>query len=107
MLEDAKRECYIAEENVRKAYAQGVGNFQDYLEKIETQITDVASRQNRLAVVETRMSEQQMNFEELQSQNEDKDIEDIMIQYQAAYTAYQASLSATSKLAQNTLLNFL
>lgn len=107
MLEAAQRECDIAQENVRKAYSDGIGNFQVYLEKIETQITDVASRQNRLAVVETRMADQQMNFEELQSQNEDKDIEDIMIEYQAAYTAYQASLSATSKLAQNTLLNFL
>lgn len=107
MLDAAKRQCDIANEKVRKAYSQGVGNFQGYLQKINTQITDVGSRQNRLAIVETRMDEQQYNFEELKSRNEDKDIEDIMIEYQSAYTAYQASLSATAKLAQNTLLNFL
>jgi flagellar hook-associated protein 3 FlgL len=107
MLEAAKRQSDIANEKVRNAYSEGVGNFQVYLEAINTQITDVGSRQNRLAIVETRMEEQQANFEELKSKNEDKDIEDIMIEYQSAYTAYQASLSATSKLAQNTLLNFL
>lgn len=107
MLEAAKRQSDIANEKVRKAYSQGVGNFQGYLERINTQITDVGSRQNRLAIVETRMEEQQYNFEELKSKNEDKDIEDIMIEYQSAYMAYQASLSATAKLAQNSLLNFL
>lgn len=107
MLDAAQRQSDIYNEKVRSAYSAGVGNFQVYLERINTQITDVASRQNRLAIVETRMEEQQANFEELKSKNEDKDIEDIMIEYQSAYTAYQASLSATSKLAQNTLLNFL
>lgn len=107
MLEAAKRQSDIANEKVRNAYSQGMGNFQSYLERMETQLTDVGSRLNRLAIVETRMEEQQYNFEELKSKNEDKDIEDIMIEYQSAYTAYQASLSATAKLAQNSLLNFL
>ena len=107
MLEAAKRKSDIANEKVRKAYSKGMTNFQKYLDKMETQITDVGSRQNRLAIVETRMEEQLSNFEELKSKNEDKDIEDIMIEYQAAYMAYQSSLSATSKLTQNTLLNFL
>ena len=107
MLDAAKRQSDIAKENLRSAYSHGMTNFQNYLDKIEMQITDVGSRQNRLAVVESRMEEQQSNFEELQSKNEDKDIEDIMIEYQSVYTAYQASLTATSKLAQNTLLNFI
>lgn len=107
MLEAAQRQSDMAKEKVRAAYSHGMTNFQGYLNKMETQITDVGSRQNRLSVVETRMEEQQANFEELQSKNEDKDIEEIMIEYQSAYTAYQASLTATSKLAQNTLLDFI
>lgn len=107
MLQAAKRQSDIANEKLRAAYGRGVTNFQKYLSKIETQITDVGSRQNRLAVVKTRMEEQQGNFEELQSKNEDKDIEEIMIEYQSAYTAYQAALAATGKIAQNTLLDFI
>lgn len=107
MLEAAQRQSDIATEKVRVAYGHGITSFQNYLERMEKQITDVGSRQNRLTIVENRMEEQQSNFEELQSKNEDKDIEEIMIEYQSAYTAYQAALSATSKLAQNTLLNFI
>ena len=107
MLEAAQRESDIANEKVRVAYGHGITSFQKYLNKIEEQITDTGSRLNRLTVVENRMEEQSSNFEELQSKNEDKDLEQIMIEYQSAYTAYQASLSATSKLAQNTLLDFI
>ena len=107
MLEAAQRQSDIANEKVRVAYGHGITGFQKYLDKIEQQITDTGSRLNRLTIVENRMEEQSSNFEELKSKNEDKDLEQIMIEYQSAYTAYQAALSATSKLAQNTLLNFI
>lgn len=107
MIEAAQRELDIANEKLESAYEKGMTNFQNYLNKINTQITDVGARQNRLDVINNRMTEQKANFQELKSSNEDKDLEEIMIEYQAALAAYQASLTATSKLSQNTLLNFL
>ncbi len=107
MIEAVQRELDIANEKLESAYEKGMTNFQNYLNKINTQITDVGARQNRLDVINNRMTEQKANFQELKSSNEDKDLEEIMIEYQAALTAYQASLTATSKLSQNTLLNFL
>ena len=107
MIEATQRELDIANEKLESAYEKGMTNFQNYLNKINTQITDVGARQNRLDVINNRMTEQKSNFKELKSSNEDKDLEEIMIEYQAALTAYQASLTATSKLSQNTLLNFL
>lgn len=107
MIEAAQRELDIANEKLESSYEKGMTNFQNYLNKINTQITDVGARQNRLDVINNRMTEQKANFQELKSSNEDKDLEEIMIEYQAALTAYQASLTATSKLSQNTLLNFL
>lgn len=107
MIEAAQRELDIANEKLESSYEKGMTNFQNYLNKINTQITDVGARQNRLDVINNRMTEQKANFKELKSSNEDKDLEEIMIEYQAALTAYQASLTATSKLSQNTLLNFL
>lgn len=107
MIEATQRELDIANEKLESAYEKGMTNFQNYLNKINTQITDVGARQNRLDVINNRMTEQKSNFQELKSSNEDKDLEEIMIEYQAALTAYQASLTATSKLSQNTLLNFL
>lgn len=107
MIEAVQRELDIANEKLESAYEKGMTNFQNYLNKINTQITDVGARQNRLDVINNRMTEQKANFQELKSSNEDKDLEEIMIEYQAALTAYQASLTATSKLSQNTLLNFI
>lgn len=107
MIEATQRELDIANEKLESAYGKGMTNFQNYLKKINTQITDVGARQNRLDVIKNRMTEQKSNFRELKSSNEDKDLEEIMIEYQAALAAYQASLTATSKLSQNTLLNFI
>ena len=107
MIEAVQRESDMANEKLESAYEKGMTNFQNYLNKINTQITDVGARQNRLDVIKNRMTEQKANFQELKSSNEDKDLEEIMIEYQAALAAYQASLTATSKLSQNTLLNFI
>ena len=39
--------------------------------------------------------------------NEDRELSDIIIDYTAAYTAYQASLQAAGMLNQTTLLNYI
>ena len=36
-------------------------------------------------------------MEELKSKNEDRELSDIILEYTAAYTAYQSSLQAASK----------
>ena len=43
----------------------------------------------------------------LKSNNEDRELSDIIIDYTAAYTAYQASLQAAGMLNQTTLLNYI
>jgi len=42
------------------------------------------------------MSNQQLTVKTLKSNNEDRELSDIIIDYTAAYTAYQASLQAVS-----------
>ena len=51
--------------------------------------------------------EQDVTIEELKSSNEDRDISDIMIDFYAAYNAYQASLTAASKVGSQSLLDYL
>ena len=58
-------------------------------------------------MIEARLSNQQLVTEELKSTNEDKEISDIIIEYTAAYNAYTASLMASSKINQQTLLNYI
>ena len=91
---------------MQKLYNAYIGNFDEYLSKVNLALTDVGSKGDGLAVTKNRMSNQQDTVESLKSDNEDRDISDIIIDYTAAYNAYQASLQAAAKINQNTLLNY-
>ena len=58
-------------------------------------------------MTEKRMSEQQESVEELKSKNDNLDLSEIILNYTAAYTAYQSSLTAAGRLGQQTLLNYI
>ena len=105
-LAAAKKEADYADDNVQKLYNAYIGNFDEYLSKVNLALTDVGSKGDGLAVTKNRMSNQQDTVESLKSDNEDRDISDIIIDYTAAYNAYQASLQAAAKINQNTLLNY-
>lgn len=106
-LEAAEKEAAYMDDNMQKTYAAAVGDFQGYLDDISAATTDVGSKGDRLALTKERVSNQQTAFKELQSNNEDRELSDIIIDYTSAYTAYQASLLASSKANQQTLLNYL
>lgn len=62
---------------------------------------------NRLNLTKSRLTEQKTNFTKLKSENEDIDLEEVVINYTAAELVYNASLTAASKVVQQTLLDFL
>ena len=92
---------------MKKTYKQYITNFDDYLEKISLAESNVGSMQKRLALTENRMKNQQTTVEELKSNNEDRDISDVIIDYYASYNAYTASLTAAAKVGKQTLLDYL
>ena len=69
--------------------------------------TDLGSRYKRLDMIKTRLEDQTTSITELADSNEQVDLEEAIVNYQDAYITYTASLSATGKVAQNTLLDFL
>ena len=92
---------------MQKTYSQYIGNFDKYLENVNLAITNVGTTQIRLDLTKNRVENQQTTIEELKSANEDRDISDIIIDYYAAYNAYQASLTSASRVGEQTLLNYL
>lgn len=106
-LEAAEREATYMDDNMQKLYGKAVGDFQGYLNDISLAATDVGSKGDRLKLTKSRVSNQQISFEKLKSTNEDRELSDIIIDYTSAYTAYQASLMASSKANQQTLLNYI
>ena len=103
----AKKEQDYADDNMQKLYNSYIGNCDRYLEKVNLALTDVGTKGQSLALTKNRMSNQQETFEELKSSNEDRNLSDIILDYTAAYTAYQSSLQAASKINQTTLLSYL
>lgn len=106
-LDAAKKEADYADDNLQKMYNSYIGNFDEYLNKVNLAITTVGSKADRLELTETRISNQQLTVQTLKSTNEDRELSDIIIDYTAAYTAYQASLQAAGMLNQTTLLNYI
>ena len=106
-LEAAKKEASYADDNLQKLYDGYIGNFDGYLSDVNLALTTVGSKADRLELTETRMSNQQLTVKTLKSNNEDRELSDIIIDYTAAYTAYQASLQAAGMLNQTTLLNYI
>ena len=64
-------------------------------------------KKDSLKLTEKRVGDQRETVQGLQSTNDDLDLSQIIIDYTAAYTAYQASLTAAGKLGDSTLLNYL
>lgn len=106
-LDTARKEADYADDNLKKLYNTYIGNFDGYLTSVNLAITSVGSKGDQLELTQTRVSNQQLTFEELKSSNEDRELSDIIIDYTSAYTAYQGSLQAASKINQNTLLNYI
>lgn len=106
-LEAAKKQADYADNNLQKLYSKGLTKFEGYMSDVNLAITDVGNKGEQLAITKSRMANQQTTVESLKSNNEDKDLSDIVIDYTASYVAYQASLQAAAKIEKQTLLDYL
>ena len=101
-----KARTYLVDD-MNKMFGQAMTKFQGYLDDTSVAITSNGSRSMRLQLISTRLGSQKLTYEELQSQNEDVDIAEAMVQIQSAELTYNASLMATGKILQTSLLNYL
>ena len=106
-LDAAQKEADFADDNLQKTYEHYITRFDGYMESTNIAITNIGSMKNRLLMTQTRVENQQTTIEELKSQNEDRDISDIIIDYYASYNAYQSSLTAAGKLGERSLLDYI
>ena len=106
-LDAAQKEADYADDNAQKTYERYITRFDNYMERVNIAIIDVGSKGNSLELTKVRVESQQTTIEELKSNNEDRDISDIIIDYYAAYNAYNSSLTAAGKINEVNLLNFI
>ncbi len=103
----AENEAVYADDHLKKTYQQYLTNFDNYLRKADIAHTNLGSMQQRLDLTKTRVENQKTTVEKLKTNTENREISDIVIDYYAAYNAYTGSLTAASKIQQQTLLNYL
>ena len=92
---------------MQAAFAGGLSDTVEMQDKVNVAVSDLGGRYNRLLLTQSRLGDQQVDFEDLLSSNEDVDLVDTIIKYTSAETIYNSSLSAASKLVQTSLLDFL
>lgn len=107
LREQLDTELELKKEAMQQAFEAGITSSSEEQERLNAVVADLGSRYVRLELTENRLSSQKTDFEELLSSNEDVDLVETVIKYNAAETVYNASLSAAAKVVQNTLLDFL
>ncbi len=106
-LDVAQKVLDFKKDKTQKMFEHGITLMQGYLDDTNVSLTNVGTRSRKLELIENRMQSQKTTFETLKSENEDIDIAEIIINLSSAKLTYEASLMATSKVAQTSLLNYL
>lgn len=107
LISACEKEKTYAENKLQTLAKESITNFEDYCNDIKTANTEVGSKESRLALVEERALKQQTNLKTLSQENIGVELSDVLVEQEAASTAYDAALTAASKILTHSLLNFL
>lgn len=106
-LEAAEKAQTYIQENLKTKFQNQITKYQNYMDQTNVAETNCATRESRLTLIGTRLTNQLTTFEELQDDNESIDISEIAVELTSAELTYQAALMSTSKIMQTNLLNYL
>lgn len=90
-----------------EAFGKGLTMVDNAQEKLNVSLAKLGTRYNRLNLTYDKLSDQKVDTEELLSNNEDVDLADAFINLTQADNLYQYSLSSTSKILGNSLLDYI
>ncbi len=106
-LDAANKEFDYALDNMHKLFSTEISRSQKYINDVDLAITKVGNKGESLDLTKTRVTSQHETIDELKSENENMNLSDIILDYSAAYVAYQAALTAASKIGEQSLLNYI
>ncbi len=105
---DAANKAYsYIRENVHNMFQNSISVMQKALDDINVAVTDNGTRSARLDLIDNRLLSQKTTFQTLQSENEDIDITETVIQLTSTELSYEAALMATGKIMQTSLMNYI
>jgi len=105
---DATQKAYdYLKEDLKTMFGEKITSLQDSLNVANVAVTENGTRSSRLSMTMTRLQTQLTTFKTLQSENEDVDLAEAATNLATAELTYQASLMATSKILQESLMNYI
>lgn len=107
LKEELETEFTLKTTIMQETFGSSLTGIQKYQKEINTSLSDLGARYSRLKLTESKLDDLKVSYQDLLSENEDVDIGEAYIKYTEADLLYQASLSATSKLLGNSLLDFI
>jgi len=106
-LDAANKELSLKKDKMQKMFSQAIDIFEGYADKNNVAIADIGSMTSRLNITKDRVASQVDSFKELADDNININLTDAAIDLKNAELALQAAQLAASKIAQQTLLNYL
>ncbi|AOY75643.1 flagellar hook-associated protein FlgL [Clostridium formicaceticum] len=84
-----------------------LGNIDKYIDSLLTTRAEIGAKVNRMDLVKNKIEDNIINFRKLQSQLEDADMGEVIMELMNEENVYRASLSVGARIIQPTLLDFL
>lgn len=106
-IEAMTKEKDLLADNMQKLFSKGLTTFGEYADRTNLAITEVGSTRKRLELTRERVSEQLQSFKELADSNINVNLTDTAIDLSNSQLALEAARLASSKVAKETLLNYL
>ena len=107
MITAAAKEFSYRKENMQKMFSQAMTKFDGYMDAVNLANTRVGSMGQRLELTKERVTEQLNNFKELSDENINIDLTESAIDLKSAQVALEAAQTATARISQQSLLNYL
>lgn len=106
-LASAQKAYDYLREELQQEFEHKITSMQKSLDVANIAVTDNGTRTKRLDLINSRLMDQTTTFKTLQSDNEDIDLAEAATQLTTAQITYEASLMATGKISQTSLMNYI
>lgn len=106
-VENAVKDDTVASGKLNEMFTEKLEALDKIMGSISEKTSDLGSRMSRVEYTQERLTDQKTTFQNLLSETEDVDIEEVYTNFNVQYATYQSALQATSKIITNTLADYL
>lgn len=95
------------DKELRKEMSSMITTIDEYKSRVAVEHTEIGVRIKKIELVQTRLKNDNTSYTDLMSKNEDADLGEVMMNFNTANAAYQASLRIGMNINQMSLADYL